>query len=260
VKPSTSGEPLYLAREFAQRAGVTVRTLHHYDRLGLLRPRARTAAGYRLYGLGELTRLEQIVALKFLGFPLRQIRELLKADRRDLVVSLRQQRQIMEERRQRLDCAVRAIAAAEASAAAGHAPDWDAFRNIIEVIHMQQDNTWTEKYFTPEQLALVRSGEPWTPERQEQISRQWKELGQELNQAAEADLDSASPEAGALIDRHAALVAQFTKGDPSVVESLRKMWADRANWPQNHNMQLPYSEQAIAWISRAYASRKRARA
>lgn len=256
MKPSTSS-PLYLAREFAQRAGVTVRALHHYDRLGLLRPRARTAAGYRLYGLDELTRLEQIVALKFLGFPLRQIRSLLKADSRDLTASLRQQRQIMEEQRQRLDRAVRAIAAAEASAAAGHTPDWDAFRTIIEVIHMQQDKTWAEKYFTPEQLTIVHSGEPWTPERQEQISQQWKELGQALNEAAAADLDPASPEASALIDRHAALVALFTKGDSGVVESLRKMWADRPNWPQNNNMQLPYSEQACAWIGRAYASRKR---
>jgi len=257
VKPSTSGEPLYLAREFAQRAGVTVRTLHHYDRLGLLRPRARTAAGYRLYGLIELTRLEQIVALKFLGFPLRQIRALLKADSRDLAASLRQQRQIMEERRQRLDRAVRAIAAAESSAAAGHAPDWDAFRTIIEVIHMQQDNTWMEKYYTPEQLALIRSGEPWTPQKQERASRLWTELGQELNAAAAAGLAPDSPEAQALIDRHASLLAEFTKGDAGVVNSLRTMWADRANWPQGIKAQLPYSEQACDWIVRAYASRKR---
>ena len=60
TKPET---PRYLAHEFAERAGVTVRTLHHYDRLGLLRPAAYTEAGYRLYGETELARLEQIVAL-----------------------------------------------------------------------------------------------------------------------------------------------------------------------------------------------------
>jgi len=255
VKPVTNGESLFLAREFAQRAGVTVRTLHHYDRLGLLRPRARTAAGYRLYGLGELTRLEQIVALKFLGFPLRQIRELLKANSRDLAASLRQQRQIMEERRQRLDRAVRAIAAAESAAAAGHEPDWDAFRNIIEEIQMQQDNTWMEKYYTPEQLAVIRSGEPWTPEKQEQINRQWAELGRDLEAAAAADLDPSTAEAKALIERHAALIAQFTKGDAGVADGLRKMWADRANLPQA-NWKLPYNEQAVAWVGRAYQYRK----
>jgi len=56
----------YRVQEFARLAGVTVRALHHYDRLGLLRAR-RTASGYRVYGDRDLERLEQIVALQFLG-------------------------------------------------------------------------------------------------------------------------------------------------------------------------------------------------
>src|SRR5262245_63641412 len=68
---------VYRAKEFAELAGVTVRTLHHYDRLGLLEPSARTASGYRLYTDRDLVRLEQIVVLKFVGLPLEQIRRLL---------------------------------------------------------------------------------------------------------------------------------------------------------------------------------------
>jgi len=75
---------LLKAQEFADRAGVTVRTLHHYDRLGLLSPSGRTDAGYRLYSDRDLLRLEQILALKFIGFPLAEIRKLLKRDARDL--------------------------------------------------------------------------------------------------------------------------------------------------------------------------------
>jgi hypothetical protein len=63
----------YKVHEFAELAGVTVKALHHYDRLGLLTPR-RTEAGYRVYTERDLERLEQIVALKFLGLPLRQIK------------------------------------------------------------------------------------------------------------------------------------------------------------------------------------------
>ena len=65
----------YHVREFAKLAGVTVRALHHYDRLGLLKP-TRSEAGYRLYYLRDLERFEQIVALKFLGIPLKQIRKM----------------------------------------------------------------------------------------------------------------------------------------------------------------------------------------
>ena len=58
---------LYQAHEFAGLAGVTIRTLHHYDRLGLLKPSRRTDAGYRLYNENDLVRLEQIIVLKFLA-------------------------------------------------------------------------------------------------------------------------------------------------------------------------------------------------
>ena len=64
---------LFRVHEFAELAGVTVKALHHYDRLGLLKA-ARSQAGYRLYAERDLERLEQIIALKFLGVPLKQIR------------------------------------------------------------------------------------------------------------------------------------------------------------------------------------------
>ena len=70
----------YKVQAFADLAGVTVRALHHYDRLALLRP-VRTRAGYRMYGARDLERLEQIVALKCLGVPLKQIKTVLDRDR-----------------------------------------------------------------------------------------------------------------------------------------------------------------------------------
>jgi len=71
---------MYRVTEFASLAGVTVRTLHHYDRLGLLNPGRHSESGYRLYGERDLARLEQIVVLKFIGLPLKDIRKLLKGE------------------------------------------------------------------------------------------------------------------------------------------------------------------------------------
>src|SRR5207247_528726 len=88
----------YQVQEFAELAGVTVRTLHHYDRLALLRPK-RTGAGYRVYGIRDLERLEQIVALKFLGLPLKRIKNLLERDTRELCDVLPSQRRALEEKR-----------------------------------------------------------------------------------------------------------------------------------------------------------------
>src|SRR5215510_15025173 len=89
---------LFKAREFANLAGVTVRALHHYDRLGLLKPKQRSSAGYRLYSNRDFGRLEQIVVLKFLGIPLKQIRGLLEADSKMPKVLQRQQQVLVEKR------------------------------------------------------------------------------------------------------------------------------------------------------------------
>lgn len=70
-------EKTYRVREVARLAGVTVRTLHHYDRIGLLVPAGRTAAGYRLYDNSNLLRLQQILVARELGMPLTLIKRLL---------------------------------------------------------------------------------------------------------------------------------------------------------------------------------------
>ncbi len=71
----------YRVREFATLAGVTVRALHHYDRVGLLKPR-RTHSAYRVYRDSDLLRLQQILVLKFLGLSLSGIASALKSDAR----------------------------------------------------------------------------------------------------------------------------------------------------------------------------------
>ncbi len=113
MKPMLKKEPRwYKAAEFARLAGVTVRTLHHYDRLGLLRP-GRSEAGYRIYVEADLERLEQIVALKLIGLPLKEVRTVL--DRADLELqdALRLQIQAPEKKQLPLGRAICAIPASD---------------------------------------------------------------------------------------------------------------------------------------------------
>src|SRR5260370_37669694 len=112
-KMKGSDEKLFQAREFAELTGVTVRTLHHYDRLGLLKPSRYSRAGYRLYRESDVAKLEQIVALKFIGFSLSEIKNILKRGPFDLKTTLRRQREAITEKRQRLDLAIQAIQRAE---------------------------------------------------------------------------------------------------------------------------------------------------
>ncbi len=78
--------------QVADELGVTVRTLHHYDGIGLVTPTGRTPAGYRLYTQGDLQRLQHVVVYRRLGFSLEEVSELLDADPGDLRGHLQRQR------------------------------------------------------------------------------------------------------------------------------------------------------------------------
>jgi MerR family transcriptional regulator, thiopeptide resistance regulator len=237
----------YKPHEFAKRTGVTVRALHHYDRLGLLKPTGRTDAGYRLYSDRDIIRLEQIVALKFIGFSLSQIRDLLNRKDVNLSAMLRRQRQIIAAKRDHLDRAVRAIELAENAVAAGHESDWEPFRKIIEVIQMQTRKDWMKKYYTEEQLADLRKR--WSPELQAESQRGWASLVQDTEAAISRGEDPSGKIGQQLAMRRQELLDQFTGGDPSMEENLQKLYADKANWPAN--FQKPYSDEAGAFLTQA---------
>jgi DNA-binding transcriptional MerR regulator len=95
--------------EVAALAGVTVRTLHHYDRIGLLSPSGRTAAGYRSYAPTDLDRLHQVLLYRELGFPLEEIATLLDDPSADPAAHLRRQHGLLRDRLERTSAMVAAV-------------------------------------------------------------------------------------------------------------------------------------------------------
>jgi DNA-binding transcriptional MerR regulator len=91
-------DAVWTVGQVADELGVTVRTLHHYDEIGLLHPSERSGAGYRLYTAADLERLQNIVVYRRLGFPLEEIGELLDASGADLESHLRRQRAAVTSR------------------------------------------------------------------------------------------------------------------------------------------------------------------
>ena len=223
---------LFQATEFAELAGVTVRALHHYDRLGLLKPTRRSAAGYRLYSEADLPRLEQIVVLKFLGLPLTEIRELLKRDKASVGIALRRQSFVLGEKRRQLDRAIQAIGAAERSVLSGKESDSSLFTKIIKEIAMQNETDWSRKYYSDEAKAKVDARkQQWSPELQAKVTKDWNDLFRDIE--ASLHEDPASAKAQALAARWKKLLEGFTGGDPEVQKGLNKMWSDQANWPSD---------------------------
>ena len=96
-------ERLLTVGEAAQRAGVSIRTLHHYDEIGLLRPKSVSEAGYRLYGEEEMKRLERILFFRELEFPLEEIRTIMAHPAYDEREAIKRQLALMKKKRERMD-------------------------------------------------------------------------------------------------------------------------------------------------------------
>lgn len=248
----------YQPHEFAKAAGVTVRALHHYDRLGLLKPE-RTGSGYRVYRQEHLARLEQIVALKFIGVPLKKIKQLLNSTSFELPDALRRQRSLLLDKRRQLDTAINAIAEAEAVIEKGELSVNSALTKIIEVMEMQNDSDWMLKYFSDEGKEKVQAlQEQWTPEVQARTEKEWTELFSDIRNSL--DEDPASANAQALVDRWIALTRKFTGGDPQVAGGVKRLYADQSNWPAGFQQKIaPFTDGAVwEFFMKALAARQSA--
>lgn len=212
-------EQVWKVGELADRTGLTVRTLHHYDAIGLLRPSGRTGSGHRLYTAADVARLQQILSLRALGFGLDDVREQLAGAGHDPRRVVRRHLEAVRAKAAeyarlaaRLETLADALDRAEAVTA-------DEFLNAIT------EMTMIEKYYTPEQLEQIKArGEAVGRERIEEVQNEWPRLMAEVQTAIDAGMPPTDPAAQAFARRWFGLVAEFTGGDPGVFKSLKTMY------------------------------------
>jgi len=99
---------------------------------------------------------------------------------------------------------------------------------------MQENQDWTSKYFSPEAQKFVAERQYlWNPELQARASADWEQLYADVQSAIDRKVKPDSEESQALAARWSELVERFTGGNPAVSEGLKKLYADRINWPAN---------------------------
>ncbi|MCG8459473.1 MAG: MerR family transcriptional regulator, partial [Holophagales bacterium] len=182
--------------ELARRAGLTVRTLHHYHALGLLEPSRRSASGYRLYGEAELARLLEILLLRRLGFSLGQIADALAGAGQELRPSLDLH---IEQLRRRIEEEQRLLRRLEAVAERLRR---DAELSLDDITDLMEILTMHEKYFTPEQLdTLAERAEEVGAEAIAEAEAEWPKLIARARAALERGDDPTSPAVRELAER-----------------------------------------------------------
>lgn len=217
--------------EFARMAGVTVRTLHYYDQTGLLRPHRRGSV--RQYRQHDMLRLQQILTLKYLGFSLDEIRDLLANPAYNLRESLSMQRDALHTQIEQLQKAARALELTLAHLEATDSVDWSQINAIIDAIQHDAKEDWLRKYLSDSQIAgVLARGYP--VEAAEQGTRDWERLIDQFK--ALRHLPPDHPDVQVLAAEYVRLVESFTQGNAELENSLREMYSDMSNIPEQFRL------------------------
>ena len=244
--------------ELAKRTGVSVRTLHHYDEIGLLRPTHRTPTGHRLYGAEDVARLQQVRSLRQLGLSLDEVRACL--DRPDHsarrvidlhLTRLREQIALQRQLYERLDGLARWLDATGGDATRGAGRARSA--SIDELARIVEMMTMVESYYTPEQLEwLKQRRETVGEERIREVEAEWPRLIAEVRAEMERGTDPADERVQALARRWTGLVAEFTGSNPEIAKAARKIYEDQAPVAQ----QMGIDRELMAYVERANQAAK----
>ncbi|AOR23467.1 MerR family transcriptional regulator [Clostridium taeniosporum] len=138
--------------EFAKRSGVTVKTLLHYDKIGLLKPSEKTEVGYRIYCEDDFLRLQQITTLKFIGLSLSDISHILNESGENLESMVKIQKRALEEKKKHIDSVIEIFNNAENTAKQNGFLDVNNLVNIIKITNMQK--SIKEQYKSDKNLNL----------------------------------------------------------------------------------------------------------
>lgn len=189
--------------DLARATGLTVRTLHHYEAIGLLERPARTESGHRLYTEASIRRLYRIRVLRNLGVPLAGIRQVID-DGRSLTSVLHDHLARVEEQVDsltRLRDGLRRMCGRIGTAGV----DADDLLRTIEAMSRLERHVHTQRATSPP----ASSVEP-----------QWRKLGEELRACLDAGADPSSPRVRAIAGRAKALIHDFSGGDAAIVDAL----------------------------------------
>jgi MerR family transcriptional regulator, thiopeptide resistance regulator len=232
--------PVWKIGELAKRTGLTVRTLHHYDEIGLLSPAERSDGGHRVYDEAEVQRLYRIVSLRSLGFPLDAIADALDGqafDPREAVDDHISRLEAQVAREQRLLRTLRHLR---------DRLDADDFLTTIEELTMR------ERYYTTDQLAeLEQRREALGEDKIREVEQEWADIFATLKTEMESGTDPADPKLRPIGERSRELLKMFTGGDPGIESSLKRMYETEGPEKASRGMADPAVFEYLAKVREA---------
>lgn len=234
--------------QLARRTGLTVRTLRYYDEIGLLNPSKRMDSGYRLYGVEEIERLHNILALRQLGFSLEEIQSCLDNPEYSLDnIIIRQMKQV------RQDIELKKQLYARLKTMADHIRFAEKI-SVDELIQTMKVMTMHEKYFNEDQMEELKQRRNNIGQvRMQQAQKDWQELINDVRIEMKNGADPFDKKVQELAKRWKKLIEEFTGGDSQIQNSLRDMYTSEG--PEKASQGFVDAE-VMSFMSRALSSTK----
>jgi DNA-binding transcriptional MerR regulator len=239
----------FTVKQLANLAGVTPRTLHYYDEIGLLQPSTYGDNGYRYYDESAILRMQQILFYRELGFSLEQIRQILNDPDFDLVTALSRHRKALQQRIKRLEQLIHTVDNTILHVQGKHTMDtlefYKGFDEEKQKLRTEQAHErWGEKA-----MAHTRDWNAYTPQEKDAILRE----GHEINTGIAKNMERgyASPEVQYWIGRwHEAINTYFYECSLEVFEALGHGYVEDPEFRQFYDQIRPgmaaFMEQAMS--------------
>jgi DNA-binding transcriptional MerR regulator len=218
----------YTVKKVADLAGISVRTLHYYDQIGLLAPSFVKSNGYRYYSEGDLARLQQILFFRELEFSLDQIKEMMDDKDFDSVTALGEQKKLLLMKRKRMDLLVKTIDITIQSRKGGdRMSDDQVFKGFdeeqLEKYKEEAKKRWGHTDAWKQSQERTKN---WTKADKERIAKEGEMWTQKFAGLREKGFVVNSPEVQKMIEEHYNGLRRFYEPNPQMYKNLGQMFVD----------------------------------
>lgn len=255
----------YTVNQVAQMAGVSIRTLHHYDAIGLLKPAVVGENGYRYYSNAELARLQQILINRELGLSLAEIGQLLDQPGFERLTALKRQRDRLETQARRYAAMIQTINQTIAALKGEHhMKDADLYNGIVSPEKQAEYESWLEQKYGPEirneiergKDKVGKFGEGERSGLMEELAAIEKGLAQAMQRAVPADSGELDP----LLVRHHTWVSTMWSTQPTgeAYSGLAELYLSHPDFVSRYEQIAPGFAHYLSTAMKSWAGRNAA--
>lgn len=240
---------MYSIGQLSKQTGVTVRTLDYYDEINLITPSSKTSGGHRLYDDDDVMKLQQVLALKYMGFSLEQIKMSLRDSANTWQQSINEQIEMVHQEQERLNMLEKALQGISYSIEFEGEMNWSIVFNIIQLFQKGPEHVFQphDEHLSQEDIQKMMQ---FNNQMTEEDIEEWMSSIQAIQ--ANIDIDPASTKARELAERWMTLADNIFDHDEELLGNMWQSMEQKESTDDKGIAFYPMDQEFIAFIKAVY--------